>query len=401
MIELNGKYASAKIFTNVVDQVSLDQVTEILNQPFVSGQTVRMMPDIHSGKGCTIGTTMTVDDKVCPNLVGVDIGCGMLAVKLEENTIDFEKLDRVIRAYVPSGFDIHDTPHRDAGNLDLRKLHCASSCNLTKAYCSIGSLGGGNHFIEVDEDSDGSLWLVIHSGSRHLGLEVANYYQKRAIRKLRSIPKSEVEEIVTKLKERGLSAKIPEELKNAKSRYSDVPDDLCWCEGQDFNDYVDDMKLTQEYATTNRRVIANIILERMGLHEVDGFTTIHNYLDTDAMILRKGAVSAKSGERLIIPINMRDGSLICTGKGNPDWNYSAPHGAGRIMSRSEAREAISLDEFRNTMSAVWTTSVNASTIDESPMAYKPIDNIIDNIHDTCSIIDIIRPLYNFKASNDA
>ena len=399
MFEVNGKYGSAKIFTDLVDNESISQVINMLNQPFAEGQTIRMMPDIHAGAGCTVGTTMTITDKVCPNLIGVDIGCGMYAVKLQETDIDFNLLDTVIRQYVPSGFDIHHTPVKMAKNIRLDDLFCALSCDRVRAKNSIGTLGGGNHFIEVDRDTDGNLWLVVHSGSRHLGMEVAKFYQKRAITNLHTTPYDMIQDTIQKLKDEGRQSEIQSTIEKLRPPYGNVPDALCWCDGYLFDHYVHDMKITQEFAVINRQAIADIILSRMDLHPTDEFTTIHNYLDTENMILRKGAVAAEKGQRLIIPMNMRDGSLICIGKGNPDWNYSAPHGAGRLMSRSAAKQQISLSDFEDSMEGIWTTSVGTSTIDESPMAYKPMESIVENIGDTVEIIDIIKPVYNFKAGD--
>lgn len=398
MIEVKGKYGSAKIFTDLVDQESISQVITMLNQPFAQGQTIRMMPDIHAGAGCTIGTTMTITDKVCPNLIGVDIGCGMYAVQLNETEINFRLFDACIRQYIPSGFNIHESPVAMADAINLDDLFCAHSCNLDRAKASIGSLGGGNHFIEVDRDENGHLWLVIHSGSRHLGTEVASYYQKQAIKNLHDLPKELIQNTIRQLKAEGRQSEIQTAIQALTPLGASVPDALCWCEGTLFEQYVHDMKITQQFAVLNRHAMAEIIINCMGLHPVDSFTTIHNYLDTDHMILRKGAVAAYEGQRLLIPMNMRDGSLICTGKGNPDWNCSAPHGAGRLMSRSAAKQQISLAEFQDSMNGIWTTSVCTSTIDESPMAYKPMETIVDNIGPTVEIEQVIKPVYNFKAS---
>lgn len=400
MFILEGKYNTAKIFTDLVDNESISQVINMLNQPFAEGQTIRMMPDIHAGAGCTIGTTMTVTDKVCPNLIGVDIGCGMYVIQLEEKSIDFELLDKCIRQYVPSGFSIRETPHKNVKSTSIEDLYCSSNCDLLRAEKSIGTLGGGNHFIEVDRDEEGNLWLVIHSGSRHLGMEVASFYQKSAVKNLHEVPHNLIQDTIQRLKEEGRHKEIQDTLQKLKSPFTSVPDSLCWCDGYLFDHYVHDMKITQEFANINRKTIAEVIMHHMNLHKgKEEFTTIHNYLDTDSMILRKGAVSAKSGETLLIPMNMRDGSLICVGKGNADWNYSAPHGAGRLMSRSEARKQIDMEEFKNSMANVWTTSVGTGTIDEAPMAYKPMESIVSNISDTVKIVNVIKPVYNFKASD--
>lgn len=393
MIELKGKYAEAKVFTDLVDAASMAQVQNLLNQPFVEGSQIRMMPDIHAGAGCTIGTTMTITDKICPNLVGVDIGCGMLVVPLEETEIDLEKLDRVIRENVPAGFNKREESYALPGF--LTGFRCVDELDLENAGRSVGTLGGGNHFIEVDKDDDGKLYLVIHSGSRHLGVEVATYYQHRAIEQCRG---GDAQNIITALKAAGREKEIESALRMAKTS---VPNDLAYLTGELLDDYINDMRITQRYAKYNRIGIAEEILHHYGLHSdpYRWFETVHNYIDTKDMILRKGAVSAKAGERLIIPMNMKDGSLICVGKGNPDWNYSAPHGAGRVWSRSEAKRAFTVEEFQRAMNGVYTTSVGQATLDECPMAYKPMQQILDNIGDTVTVEKIIRPIYNFKAGN--
>jgi RNA-splicing ligase RtcB len=342
---------------------------------------------------------MTVKNRmVCPNLVGVDIGCGMYVMKLRERELDFSRLDGVIRGYVPSGFSIHESPLKQVRDIPLKDLLCAGECDLDRAEKSLGTLGGGNHFIEVDRDSNGDLWLVIHSGSRHLGLEVAHHYQALAVNDLHTVPREKVQKTIRELKEQGRQSEIEAAVKSMKPAYASVPDALCWCSGDLFDRYVNDMKITQAFASANRRAMADIIVSHMDLHVEDSFETIHNYLDTKNMILRKGAVEAAKGQRLIIPMNMRDGSLICIGKGNPDWNCSAPHGAGRLMSRSAAKENILFEEFVDSMKDIWTTSVTEATLDESPMAYKPMESIIENISETVDIVDIVKPVYNFKAS---
>lgn len=400
MIELKGKFAEAKVFTDVVDNESISQVTNLLNQPYVEGSKVRMMPDIHAGAGCTIGTTMTIKDKICPNLVGVDIGCGMETIRIKETHIEPEKLDKVIRANIPSGFEIRNVPHRYAKDIDLSDLYCAKRVNTNRAHNSIGTLGGGNHFIEANKDEAGNIYIVVHSGSRHLGLEIANFYQEAAYKSLTSYSKEEIDAVITKLKEAGRQKEIQNALKEMKAKKSPVPKPLAYVEGDMFEQYLHDMKIAQKFAAINRQAMMDIIVKEMGLHVVEQFTTIHNYIDVDNMILRKGSVSAKDGEQLIIPINMRDGSLICTGKGNPDWNYSAPHGAGRLMSRSAAKENFTVSEFKKQMEGIFTTSVNRSTLDECPMAYKSIEDIVDNIEPTVSINAIIKPIYNFKAGDE-
>lgn len=395
---VTGKYNEAKIFTDLVEQTAIDQVKTLLDQPFTAGQTIRFQPDIHAGAGCVVGTTMTVTDKICPNLIGVDIGCGMLANKLNVRDIDFAKLDKVIREFIPNGMNIREVAHESAKWVDVDDLYCKNFVDIEYAKKSIGTLGGGNHFIELDKDSEGNVWLVIHSGSRHLGCEVAKYYQKQAIKSLHKLSKEVVKEVVEKMKAEGRHSEIQSVLNGMKSNTEKIPDDLCYCEGELFEQYVHDMRITQEFAMINRATMAGIILDKMDWEWVDKFSTIHNYLDTEHMVMRKGSVAAYEGERLLIPINMRDGSLICVGKGNADWNYSAPHGAGRIMSRAQAKKQLELTDYQNVMSGIWTTSVNTDTIDEAPMVYKPMESIVENIKDTAEVIDIIKPIYNFKAS---
>ena len=393
MFELFGKHNTCKVFTDNCDNETISQIIELLNQESVANSQIRIMPDTHAGKGCVIGTTMTITDKVIPNLVGVDIGCGMYAIKLEETEIDCEKLDKVIRQYIPSGFSIHD---RAITRSNIDKI--IAPIDVDRAMKSLGTLGGGNHFIEVDRGNDGKLWLVIHTGSRHLGIEVCKYYQDLAYNKIRNNGiREKIDATIARLKAEGKHHEIENTIKILKMQAGPIPKDLCYIEGEDFYNYINDMKITQEHAKINRYTIASQILQHMNLHEIEIFDTIHNYIDTDNMILRKGSISAQANEKVIIPMNMRDGSLICIGKGNPDWNYSAPHGAGRIMSRNQAREQVSLEEFKVSMKDIFSTCVNENTIDESPMVYKPINEIIENIKDTVDIIDIIKPIYNFKA----
>ena len=395
MKELKGKYATAKIFTDLVDEKSVEQVKTLLDQEFVTDSKIRMMPDIHAGAGCTIGTTMTVRDRICPNLVGVDIGCGMLTVKLSPtNNVDFDKLDRVIRDYIPSGFNIREEEHRYINYTHLGELDCWDVVDINRAKLSLGTLGGGNHFIEIDKDDDGYLYLVIHTGSRHLGVEVAGYYQNWGYDSMRQNYKNRRNEVIDRLKEEGREKDISKELSGLKF---DVPRELYPVGGKLFDSYIHDMKIVQEYAKYNRLAIAREIMNHMDWFEFDSFETVHNYIDTKDMILRKGAVSAKEGEMLLIPINMRDGSLICRGKGNPDWNYSAPHGAGRLYGRMEAKRRFSVEEYRESMDGIYTTSVSDDTLDECPMAYKPIEAIVDNVGDTVDILKVIKPVYNFKA----
>ena len=401
MLEVKGKYNSAKIFTDVGDKASVAQVIELCNQPFTAKSRIRMMPDIHAGAGCTVGTTMTITDKVVPNLVGVDIGCGMETVHLREQHLELQKLDKLIRAKIPSGFSIREKAHRYFDEIDLTELYCYRQINPLRAEKSLGTLGGGNHFIEVDRDDEGGLYLVIHSGSRHLGLEVAAWYQNEAYQRLNKSSKSDEAALIAKLKSEGRDKEIQKAIRKLKNtKQTSIPKPLAYAEGELFEQYIHDMRIIQRFAVLNRRAIADDILKGMGLHAQDSFTTIHNYIDTDAMVLRKGAVSAKAGERLLIPINMRDGSLICIGRGNEDWNCSAPHGAGRLMSRSQAKQSFTVSEFKHQMDGIYTTSVGKATLDECPMAYKRMEDIVSNIGETVRIERIIRPVYNFKAGEE-
>lgn len=403
MLELRGKYNTCKVFTDNVDNATIGQLIALMNQSSVAGSQIRIMPDTHAGKGCVIGTTMTIGNKVIPNLVGVDIGCGMAVAELKETRIDLPKLDSVIRKKVPSGFSIRDKAHKFLRNVDLEELYCYKNINVDRAEKSLGTLGGGNHFIEVDISESGQLYLVVHTGSRNLGKQVAEYYQDLAWKSLKNDNKGDlIKAKIDELKAAGRQSEIEAEIAKIQSTVESVPKELAYCEGELFDKYIHDMKITQEYAYWNREAILDTIVDEMHLHVVEQWQTIHNYIDTENMILRKGSVSAQAGEKLIIPMNMRDGSLICIGKGNPDWNYSAPHGAGRLMSRSEAKQSISMSEFKKTMSdaGIYSTSVNKSTIDESPMAYKPMQEIIDNIGDTVEIVNIIKPVYNFKAGEE-
>lgn len=398
MLEVKGQYNKAIVYTDNVEAGAIAQIETLCNQEFVAGSKIRIMPDVHSGAGCTIGTTMTITDKIVPNLVGVDIGCGIEVVKLENSHIELQKLDKIIYEKIPSGFNIRKKEHSFNEEIDLTELRCKSEVNLARAKSSIGTLGGGNHFIEVNQDSEGSLYLVIHSGSRHLGLEVANLYQGEAFKSLNKNTKADLEEFVAKLKETGRDKEIQKVLKKKKAEVlTDIPKALSYVSGTLFDDYLHDMKIVQRYAELNRKAMIQEIVKAMKLKVIDQFTTIHNYIDTENMILRKGAVSAQKDEVLLIPINMRDGSLICRGKGNPDWNYSAPHGAGRLMSRTQAKNSLTLSQFKEMMSGVYTTSVNKGTLDECPLAYKPVEDIVKNIGDTVEMLDTIKPVYNFKA----
>ncbi|MEZ3425976.1 MAG: RtcB family protein [Lachnospiraceae bacterium] len=401
MIELRGKYNEAKIFTDVVDEASISQVLLLLNQEFVSGSKIRLMPDIHAGAGCTVGTTMTIADKIVPNLVGVDIGCGMETIKIKESNIELQKLDKMIYEKIPSGFRVREKTHRYFDEINLEDLFCYKYIDPRRAEKSMGTLGGGNHFIEANKDTEGNIFIVIHSGSRHLGLEVANYYQEEGYRSLNGSAKKDIENLIADLKAQSREGEIQKSiaaLKNTKR--TNIPRQLAYISGELFEQYIHDMKIVQRYAARNRQAMMDEIIKGMKIHVTEQFTTIHNYIDTKAMILRKGAVSAREGEKLLIPINMRDGSLICMGKGNDDWNQSAPHGAGRLMSRSVAKESFTVLEFKRQMDGIYTTSVNKDTLDECPMAYKGMDDIVNYIGDTVDVVQVIKPIYNFKAGGD-
>lgn len=399
MVTVQGTCNTAICYTPELEPGAYQQIQSVCNRPEFARCKIRIMPDVHAGKGCTIGTTMTIHDKVVPGMVGVDIGCGMETVRLKEREVDFEKLDALIREQIPFGREVRTVPHPFSKEIDLTKLRCADKMNLARAVCSIGSLGGGNHFIEVDRAADGTLYLVVHSGSRHLGTEVADFYQEEGKRSLWGGVRHQIQQVIAKLKEEGREQEIQKTVKALKKEHKlDIPRELTYVEGKLFDDYIHDMKLVQQFAMLSRKAMAQVLLDGMGLHAEEAFTTIHNYIDTDAMILRKGSVSAKRGEKLLIPMNMRDGSLICIGKGNEDWNCSAPHGAGRLMSRRQAFSSLSMEEFQMEMAGIFTTCVLPDTLDESPMAYKSMEEIIAQIEPTAEIIERVRPVYNFKAA---
>ncbi len=366
---VEGRFNSAVVFTDDLEDSSAAQIKTLCDQEYTKGSKIRIMPDVHAGAGCTIGTTMTITDKLVPNLVGVDIGCGMETVKIKNSHIELSRLDKLIYEKIPSGFSIRNAAHKYNEEIDLTRLRCieGGKINLRRAILSLGTLGGGNHFIEAGRDEEGRTYIVVHSGSRHLGFQVANFYQNQAYKYIN---------------------------KDIKTQ---IPKSLAYVSDKLMEDYIHDMKLVQKFAMLNRKAIMDEIIKGMKLKAEDEFTTIHNYIDTENMILRKGAVSAQKGERLLIPINMRDGSLICTGKGNSDWNCSAPHGAGRLMSRNQAKSSFTLSEFKKQMDGIYTSTVNNETLDECPMAYKGIEDIIRNISDTAEVIKIIKPIYNFKA----
>lgn len=397
---IRGKYTEAKIFTDVIEEGAVAQIQAACDFEAFEGLKIRIMPDVHAGAGCTIGTTMTIRNKIVPNMVGVDIGCGMEVARLAQKELDLQKLDELIYAKIPSGMNCRKSPHPYSAEINLEDLRCYAHINVALARNSVGTLGGGNHFIEVDRDDDGNMYLVVHSGSRHLGLEVAEYYQREAYRTLCGNSDDQIKALIAALKQEGRDREIQSAIEKLKAEKTDIPPEMAYVSGQLFDDYIHDMKIIQRFAVLNRQAMVDEIVRGLNLTVVDCFTTIHNYIDTDAMILRKGAVSAKAGERLLIPINMRDGSLICTGKGNDDWNQSAPHGAGRLMSRGKAFATLTLAEFERQMAGIYSTSVNSKTLDESPMAYKKLEDIVDNITPTVKIEKRILPVYNFKACEE-
>ena len=383
-----------KIYAKTIDDETLRQIREMSDSEAYRECLVRIMPDCHAGKSCTVGTVIKTEGRVVPNTVGVDIGCGMLVAEFKHADIDLKRLDEVVGTLIPSGQDIHAKPI--AAFEPLSRLRCLPDIDLDKALCAIGSLGGGNHFIEADKDDDGTTYLVIHSGSRNLGVKVCKHYQRRAVKCAKDISEQS-RPIIEQMKREGRQKEISKVL--AEIQRPVVQEEMAYVKDEALDDYLHDMQIAQLYAKKNRETMLNIICRAMGLTPDNMFHTIHNYIEQSGseVTLRKGAVSAKEGELLIIPMNMRDGSLICRGKGNSDWLCSAPHGAGRLMSRSEAREKLSLQEFEASMQGIYTTSVCAETIDESPMSYKPMQEIVDCIEPTVDILKIIKPIYNFKA----
>lgn len=398
MIEINGKYSSAKVFADLIEDSAQEQIKMLCDMEFSKDSHIRIMPDVHAGAGCTIGTTMKIKDKVVPNLVGVDIGCGMETICIKNKHIELQKLDKLVYEKIPSGFNIRKIPHKYNDDIDLTELKCYGAFNIDYAQKSLGTLGGGNHFIEADKDDDGNIYIVVHSGSRRFGLEVAKFYQQEGFDQLNRKQKCNVDNLIAEYKAQGRQKEIQKAIKELKSQIiTDIPYNLAYVSGDLFDDYIHDMKIVQRYAKLNRLAIMYEIIKSMKLDVTEQFTTTHNYIDTDKMILRKGSVSAMEGEKILIPINMRDGSLICVGKGNEDWNFSAPHGAGRLMSRAKAKLTFTVSEFKKQMKNIYTTSVSRETLDECPMAYKTMDDIVNNIEETAEIVKIIKPIYNFKS----
>ena len=362
MININGKYTDAVIYTDTLDSGSDGLIRALCDSVISKGSKICVMPDVHPGKGCAVGLTMTLTDKAAPGLVGVDIGCGIEVVRFKTKRLEMQKLDKFIHSKIPSGMNIRNAPHYYAKEADLEQLRCKNHIRIDKALCSIGTLGGGNHFIEIDK-SDNGYALVIHSGSRHLGVEVERYYHELAYERTKD----------------------------------EVPYEFAYLDGEQFEDYLHDMKVVQEFAKLNRRAIAQDIMKAMKFTETERFSATHNYIDTDSKILRKGAILASSDEKIIIPLNMREGSLICIGKGNEDWNYSAPHGAGRAHSRADALNMFTLSQYKKTMDGIYSTSISRETLDECPMAYKAPEKIITAISPTAEIVERLKPVYNFKA----
>ena len=382
MFEITGKYNKAKIYANTVDNASYAQVLRMCNMEKLKGSSIAMMPDMHAAEGCTVGTSMTIGEYVNPAFVGGDIGCGMQVFELCDKDVDFLKLDNCIREKIPSGAKIHERSVFNSRLVDLGDLYCYDYIRHETVLKSFGTLGGGNHFIEMARGTDENLYLIIHSGSRRLGRDVAQYHQVQAF-----------------FGQHGID---PDEARRKRIKVSDIKSTLhpseCFLSGANLERYLHDMNIAVKYALESRKHMGEVIISALGLTVEDKFATIHNYIDTKAGVLRKGAVSAQNGEKLLIPINMKDGSLLCVGKGNADWNFTAPHGSGRIMKRSEAKESFTLEEYRREMEGIFTTSVGESTLDESPMAYRRIDEILDAIEPTAEVKDILSPVYNFKAS---
>ncbi len=400
MFEIKGKINTALCYAKVIEEEAIEQIRRMCDYEFTEGSQIRIMPDVHAGRGCTIGTTMTIVDRAVPNIVGVDIGCGLYTVNLGKQEINFEKLDEAAH-FIPSGKHIWEGRQE---RFDLQELRCYRELKNTKwLERSIGTLGGGNHFIEVEQAKDGTKYLVIHSGSRNLGKQTAEIYQQLAVdlNKGKETYFQQRDEIIRTYKEQGRRKEIQAALKEIAwtKKETTIPEDLCYLYGTYFEDYLHDVEICQRYAKRNREKIAEILLERTGMTGSDAFHTIHNYIDTEEMILRKGAIAAHKGEKVLIPINMKDGSVLAVGKGNSDWNYSAPHGAGRLMSRTKAKDTLNMEDYRHVMEGIYSTSINEATLDEAPMAYKSLEDIIDVIKESVDILDIMRPIYNFKASD--
>lgn len=420
-MEIKGKYTNATIHTQMIEKEAIEQIKTLCDQPFAEGSRIEIMPDVHAGKGCTIGTTMAIDPvngKVCPNLVGVDIGCGMNVTMLGKIDIDFEKLDNTIRAFIPAGHDVHDISGPKGAELYewVGKMHEETRENVLRYLCELntpintayeiqrlGTLGGGNHFIEIDKAEDGQCFLVIHSGSRHLGIEICSHFMKIANEGQQGSLEYHRQErlaMIEQMKEAGRHREIPDAIKEFDSRFKPAePSSLAYVEGDNLRKYLNDMKIAQWYASDSRNLMADIICKAMSWNVIGRWETVHNYIDMEDYILRKGAIRLDDRQIAIIPISMRDGAFIVKGKGNPEWNFSGPHGAGRVLSRSQARSTLSLEQYKTSMEGIWTTSVNLDTIDESPAAYRKAGDILNVISPTAEIISHVLPVYSFKAGN--
>ena len=397
---IQGKVASAIAYASIIEQEAVDQIRRMCDYDCTAGSTIRIMPDVHSGKGCTIGTTMTIRDRAVPNVVGVDIGCGMYTLHLNEAAVDFPRFDEAAH-FIPSGMHVWEGRRE---SFDLEALRCFRALKDTRRLQrSLGTLGGGNHFIEIDRAADGGLYLIIHTGSRNLGKQVAEYYQQLAVElnQGREDYFKKRDALIAEYKAAGRRREIQAALKELRwnEKPLTVPEDLGYVYGTYLEDYLHDVEICQQFARRNREMIAEILLSRSGLSGGEAFHTVHNYIDTQEMILRKGAIAAHKGEKVLIPINMRDGSVLAIGRGNPDWNYSAPHGAGRLMSRNTARQTLDMAAYENAMQGIYTTSVNPATLDEAPMAYKSLEDIIGVIQDSVDVVDVMKPVYNFKAAD--
>lgn len=400
MLILKGKHNTAKVFATQIDSTTAQQIKALCNEDFAKDSTIRIMPDCHAGKGCTIGTTMTIKDKIVPNLVGVDIACGVLIARLNKETIDLEKLEEAIHNFVPHGRNIRTQPlEKYLKYFDATELRCYDKISTARINNSIGTLGAGNHFIEVGTDLQGFLNIIIHCGSRNLGKEVADYYQKMAVKQLHIKRHKQLDAITKECVFKGKVEDIQAKREAVKSKFP--PRELSYLEGQLFEDYIHDSKIVQKYAELNRLAILEMILIGMHLRPKEVveyyFDTLHNYIDTKSMILRKGSISAKKGELVAIPLNRADGVLICRGKGCKDYNYSAPHGAGRVLSRGQAKRELNIDDYRERMKGIYSTTVTEATLDEAPDVYKTPEQITENIGPTVEVINIIKPIYSFKS----
>ncbi|MBQ4268943.1 MAG: RtcB family protein [Clostridia bacterium] len=385
------------VYTENIEPEAVNQIYTLIAQPPFDGAKVRIMPDVHYGSGCVVGFTSTLNDKIIPNVLGVDLGCGMLTVELGKIDIDYSALDAFIKEKIPHGSQYRREVHAESL---IKKLHCfAELKDMDRLYGSLGTLGGGNHFIEVDEDENGNKYLVIHSGSRNLGLQVAKIYQKIAVDECKNAAQAERQKVTAEWNAKGRPDMIPEAIKAVSEKYAfktKIPADFCYLEGESMKRYMDDLKICQKFASLNRQKMAEIILKFLKVSRFTSFETVHNFIDEDG-IIRKGAIPAHAGQKVLIPMNMRDGCLVCIGKGNPDWNQSAPHGAGRLCRRSEAKELFTVEEFQREMAGIFTTTATEGTLDEAPMVYKPMREITALIAPTVEIVDIIKPVYNFKS----